>query len=152
MIELMVTLWRLSFVPRIIFDINPSALKSVSQFYFFKKESNVSREIILDRITSNFNVIPLKFVLNQFCHKHQLEKYIKYLKKQKKLTKKKIALKVANFWYLKLRSKNLMRNGINFCNLFQTNVLFLYHLKTSENLWFSRSSDVFREYRNGTLA
>ena len=33
-------------------------------------------------------------------------------------------------------------------NLFQVNVVFLYPLKTSENLWFS---DVFRGYRKGTL-
>ena len=34
-------------------------------------------------------------------------------------------------------------------NPFQANVLFLYLLKTSENLWFS---DVFRAYRKRTLA
>ena len=34
-------------------------------------------------------------------------------------------------------------------NLFHTNVLFLYPLKTSENLRFS---DVFGGYRNRTLA
>ena len=38
---------------------------------------------------------------------------------------------------------------MNWINPFCTNVLFLYPLKTSQNLWFS---DVFREYRNGTLA
>ena len=35
------------------------------------------------------------------------------------------------------------------CNPFQANIPFLYPLKVSENLWFSR---VFRGYRNGILA
>ena len=34
-------------------------------------------------------------------------------------------------------------------NSFKANVLFIYPLKMPENLWFS---DVFRGYRNGTLA
>ena len=34
-------------------------------------------------------------------------------------------------------------------NPFQPNVPFLFPLKTSENLWFS---NIFRGYRNGTLA
>ena len=38
---------------------------------------------------------------------------------------------------------------INSINPFHADVIFLYPLKTSENLWFS---DVFREYRNGTIA
>ena len=36
----------------------------------------------------------------------------------------------------------------NFLTHFSPNVPFLYHLKMSENLWFS---DVFRGYRNGKL-
>ena len=40
-------------------------------------------------------------------------------------------------------------NDNNILNPFQANVPFLYHLKTSEN---QRFSDVFREYRKGTLA
>ena len=34
-------------------------------------------------------------------------------------------------------------------NLFHVNVPFIYHLKKSENLWFS---DIFRGYRNSTFA
>ena len=37
----------------------------------------------------------------------------------------------------------------NYLNPFQANFLFLYSLKTSKNLRFS---DVFRGYREGTLA
>ena len=39
--------------------------------------------------------------------------------------------------------------GLKWINHFHVNVLFLYPLKTSEN---QRFPDVFRGYRNGTLA
>ena len=49
--------------------------------------------------------------------------------------------------------KDKMLNSKIMCELFRvrnkdTNVPFLYPLKTPENFWFS---DVFRGYRNGTL-
>ena len=51
------------------------------------------------------------------------------------------------FWsFQRLRKKN---SGINWFNPIHANVLFLYPLKTSENQSFS---DVFRGYRNVTLA
>ena len=40
------------------------------------------------------------------------------------------------------------KNRIMSINPLESNVTFLYPLKTSENLWFS---DVFRGYRNVTL-
>ena len=44
--------------------------------------------------------------------------------------------------------KNLFSMVGTAFNQFYSSVTFLYHLKMSENLWFS---DVFREYRNLTL-
>ena len=51
-------------------------------------------------------------------------------------------------YYWNIITTKAIRIFVNI-NPFHTNVPFLYPLKTLENLWFS---DVFRGYRNGTLA
>ena len=57
--------------------------------------------------------------------------------------------KIRHFVGLALKELRVLEHFLNLFNPFQVNRSFRYPLKILENLWFS---EVFREYKKGTLA